>query len=95
MTFSYLMKRAGYLLPLIFGLLTAEDFEILYKRAAIENSYLNAVEFAMARTLDASLFDVDVSVSLIKNPGFLDYQAIATLKAEEAEAEQVTRGQRK
>lgn len=88
MTFSYLMKRAGYHLPLIFGLLTAEDFEILYKRAAIESSYRNAVEFAMARTLDASLFDVDVSVSLIKNPEFLDYQAIATLKAEEAEAEE-------
>ena len=94
MTFSYLFNRAGYLLPLFFSIISAVDFDILYKRSAIENSYRSAVEFAIARTVDEALFDVNVSVSLIKNPEFIDFQAITKLKAEEEAAETEAREQK-
>ena len=61
---------------LISGFLFATDFDKLYKKATLENSYQDKVEFAVARSIDASLFDVQVNVILENNAQYAEYLTI-------------------
>ena len=69
-------KNSVKLIILISGLLFATDFDKLFKKATLENSYQNKVEFAIARTVDASLFDVQVNVVLENNTEYAEYLTI-------------------
>ena len=61
---------------LLSSLLYATDFDKIFKKATLENSYKNKVEFAVARIVDASLFDIQVNVILEDNAEYTDYLTI-------------------
>ena len=69
-------KNSIKILLIISGILYGTDFDKLFKVATLENSYQNKVEFAIARTVDASLFDVQVNVVLENNTEYAEYLTI-------------------
>jgi len=91
MTLGKNIKNLLSLFILISGLLIGTDFDKLFKKATIENSYQNKVEFAISRTVDASLFDVYVNVILEDNAEYAEYLTIQSKsdfeKTEEKPAE--------
>ena len=76
MKFNQKFKNAVKFIILISGLLYATDFDKLFKKSTLENSYQNKVEFAISRTVDESLFDVQVNVVLEDNAEYAEYLTI-------------------
>jgi hypothetical protein len=69
-------KNSIKILLIISGILYGTDFDKLFKVATLENSYQNKVEFAVARTVDAGLFDLKVNVSIVDNAEYGEYLTI-------------------
>ncbi len=68
----------------ISGVLFATEFDKLFKVATLENTYQNKVEFAVARTVDAGLFDLQVNVVIVDNAEYAEYLTIQS-QVEEVE----------
>ena len=69
-------KNSVKIILLISGILLATDFDKLFKKATLENSYQNKVEFAISRTVDVNLFDLQVNVVLEENAEYTEYLTI-------------------
>ena len=84
------IKNYIKILILISGILYATDFDKLFKIATLENSYKNKVEFAISRTVDAGLFDLQVSVTLVDNTEYAEYLTIESQSKFEEPIDNVT-----
>ena len=67
----------------ISGVLYSTEFDKLFKVATLENAYQNKVEFAVARTVDAGLFDLQVNVVIVDNAEYAEYLTIQSQVEEE------------
>ena len=90
MKIKELIKNYIKIVILISGILLATDFDKLFKIATLENSYQNKVEFAVARTVDADLFDLQVSVTLVDNADYAEYLTIQSQSNIEEPTDNVT-----
>jgi|GEM_PF-3523493 len=73
----------------ISGVLYSTEFDKLFKVATLENAYQNKVEFAVARTVDAGLFDLQVNVVIVDNAEYAEYLTIQSQVEEEEPAIEV------
>ena len=71
-----LIKNYKLHLILLIGTLLGTDFDKIFKTATLENSYKNKVEFAVSRTVDIGLFELQVSVTVVDNAEYKEYLTI-------------------
>ena len=89
MKFKKIIKFLFTASILLNGLILATDFDKIFKKATLENSYQDKVEFAVSRLIDESLFDLQVSVSLEDNAEYEEYLTIQSKSSFEEMEEEV------
>ncbi len=89
MKFKKIIKLLFTASILLNGLILATDFDKIFKKATLENSYQDKVEFAVSRLIDESLFDIQVLVSLEDNAEYEEYLTIQSKSSFEEMEEEV------